>query len=218
MRSPTKLKATFPLRLTANARAWILAASAPGVRSWLGATLRLHRPGQGNALLRPPSWQAPLAFLPVRVCAGCSRAHSRNIADRDPAARGADGPGHERLRDPHALDAVLSVVEAEDVALPNDVALCHELIRQQADSLDKAQRRIEQLEHAMDVLLLQRYGPRLRSCRSSTTNDGSSPPCAWRPNWRNFGSWVVSPSKKRATSLVFPVQPPSEPGLTLGPG
>ena len=46
------------------------------------------------------------------------------------------------------------------VALPSDVALCHELIRQQADSLQKAQRRIEQLEHAMDVLLRQRYGPR----------------------------------------------------------
>src|SRR6478736_1510658 len=47
-----------------------------------------------------------------------------------------------------------------DVGLPNDVPLCHELIRQQADSLDKAQRRIEQLEHAMDVLLRQKYGPR----------------------------------------------------------
>src|SRR4051812_42965313 len=46
------------------------------------------------------------------------------------------------------------------VDLPNDVALCHELIRQQADSLDEAQRRIEQLEHAMDVLLRQKYGPR----------------------------------------------------------
>jgi transposase len=47
-----------------------------------------------------------------------------------------------------------------EVALPNDVALCHELIRQQADSLQKAQRQIELLEHAMDVLLRQRYGPR----------------------------------------------------------
>src|SRR3954465_7735347 len=47
-----------------------------------------------------------------------------------------------------------------EVDLPNDVALCHELIRQQADSLDKARRRIEQLEHAMDVLLRQKYGPR----------------------------------------------------------
>jgi transposase len=47
-----------------------------------------------------------------------------------------------------------------EVDLPNDVALCHELICQQADSLDKVQRRIEQLEHAMDVLLRQKYGPR----------------------------------------------------------
>ena len=47
-----------------------------------------------------------------------------------------------------------------DASLPNDIALCHELIRQQADSLRQAQRRIEQLEHAMDVLLRQRYGPR----------------------------------------------------------
>jgi transposase len=49
--------------------------------------------------------------------------------------------------------------EAE-VSLPNDVALYHELIRQQAASLENAQRRIEQLEHAMDVLLRQKYGPR----------------------------------------------------------
>jgi transposase len=47
-----------------------------------------------------------------------------------------------------------------EASLPNDLALCHELIRQQADSLDEAQRRIEQLEHAMDVLLRQKYGPR----------------------------------------------------------
>src|SRR5262245_42763425 len=47
-----------------------------------------------------------------------------------------------------------------DASLPNDVALCHEVIRQQADSLRQAQRRIEQLEHAMNVLLRQKYGPR----------------------------------------------------------
>src|SRR6516164_1981118 len=47
-----------------------------------------------------------------------------------------------------------------EVELPHDVPLCHELIRQQAESLDNAQRRIEQLEHAMDVLLRQKYGPR----------------------------------------------------------
>src|SRR6516162_9707091 len=32
-----------------------------------------------------------------------------------------------------------------EASLPEDVALCHELIRQQADSLERAQRRIEQL-------------------------------------------------------------------------
>lgn len=47
-----------------------------------------------------------------------------------------------------------------EVSLPNDVPLCHELIRQQAASLENAQRRIVQLEHAMDVLLRQKYGPR----------------------------------------------------------
>jgi transposase len=47
-----------------------------------------------------------------------------------------------------------------ELSLPNEISLCHELIRQQADSLDQAQRRIEQLEHAMDVLLRQKYGPR----------------------------------------------------------
>src|SRR6516162_5977194 len=47
-----------------------------------------------------------------------------------------------------------------EVALPNDIALCHELIRQQPAALEQAQRRIEQLEHSMDLLLRQRYGPR----------------------------------------------------------
>ena len=47
-----------------------------------------------------------------------------------------------------------------EASLPEDIALCHELIRQQADSLERAQRRIEQLEHAMDLLLRQKYGPR----------------------------------------------------------
>jgi transposase len=47
-----------------------------------------------------------------------------------------------------------------EAALPNDIALCHELIRQQAAALEQAQRRIEQLEHSVDLLLRQRYGPR----------------------------------------------------------
>jgi transposase len=47
-----------------------------------------------------------------------------------------------------------------EAALPNDITLCHELIRQQATALEQAQRRIEQLEHSIDLLLRQRYGPR----------------------------------------------------------
>jgi transposase len=47
-----------------------------------------------------------------------------------------------------------------ETALPNDVALCHEVIRQQTAALEQAQRRIEQLEHSVDLLLRQRYGPR----------------------------------------------------------
>jgi transposase len=47
-----------------------------------------------------------------------------------------------------------------EAALPNDITLCHELIRQQAAALRQAQRRIEQLEHSVDLLLRQRYGPR----------------------------------------------------------
>jgi hypothetical protein len=31
--------------------------------------------------------------------------------------------------------------------LPDDLALCHEIIRQQADTIRESQRRIEQLEH-----------------------------------------------------------------------
>jgi transposase len=48
----------------------------------------------------------------------------------------------------------------ETTDLPNDLALCHELIRQQADSLREAQRRIEQLEQQVERLLRHQYGPR----------------------------------------------------------
>src|SRR5277367_3868834 len=53
----------------------------------------------------------------------------------------------------------ISMNDAE-LSLPDEIPLCHELIRQQADSLEQAQRRIEQLEHAMNVLLRQKFGPR----------------------------------------------------------
>jgi transposase len=44
--------------------------------------------------------------------------------------------------------------------LPQDLALCHELIRQQADTIRQAQRRIEQLEHLVAQMLRRQYGPR----------------------------------------------------------
>jgi hypothetical protein len=47
-----------------------------------------------------------------------------------------------------------------EVPLPNDLALCHELIRQQAATLQEARRRIEQLEHSVEQLLRRQYGPR----------------------------------------------------------
>lgn len=45
--------------------------------------------------------------------------------------------------------------------LPDDLALCHEIIRQQAETIQQAQRRIEQLEHQLEQLLRRQYGPRL---------------------------------------------------------
>jgi hypothetical protein len=46
------------------------------------------------------------------------------------------------------------------VTLPDDLALCHEIIRQQADTMRDSQRRIEQLEHKVEQLLRRQYGPR----------------------------------------------------------
>jgi transposase len=47
--------------------------------------------------------------------------------------------------------------------LPDDPALCHEIIRQQADTIRESQRRIEQLEHQVELLLRHQYGPRRES-------------------------------------------------------
>src|SRR5215218_8693135 len=49
------------------------------------------------------------------------------------------------------------------VPLPDDLALCHEIIRQQADSIRGSQRRIEQLEHQVEVLIRRQFGPRRES-------------------------------------------------------
>src|SRR5262245_61675034 len=63
--------------------------------------------------------------------------------------------------------------------LPEDLALCHEIIRQQADTIREAQRRIGQLEHQVEQLLRRQYGPRrervdpdqLRLFTDDTTDD-----------------------------------------------
>src|SRR3954453_6612490 len=47
--------------------------------------------------------------------------------------------------------------------LPDDLGLCHEIIRQQADTIEQSQRRIEQLEHQVELLLRRQYGPRRES-------------------------------------------------------
>jgi hypothetical protein len=47
--------------------------------------------------------------------------------------------------------------------LPDDLALCHEIIRQQANTIRESQRRIEQSEHQVEQLLRRQYGPRRES-------------------------------------------------------
>src|SRR3954470_24608302 len=47
--------------------------------------------------------------------------------------------------------------------LPDDLGLCHEIIRQQVGTILESQRRIEQLEHQVQVLLRRQYGPRRES-------------------------------------------------------
>ena len=48
----------------------------------------------------------------------------------------------------------------EAPALPQDLALCHEIIRQQAETIRESQQRIERLEHQVEQLLHRQYGPR----------------------------------------------------------
>lgn len=43
--------------------------------------------------------------------------------------------------------------------LPEDISVCHELIRQLCESLGISNRKIEQLQHRLDQLLRARYGP-----------------------------------------------------------
>jgi transposase len=46
---------------------------------------------------------------------------------------------------------------------PDDLDLCHEIIRQQADTIGELQRRVEQLEHQVEILLRRQFGPRRES-------------------------------------------------------
>jgi transposase len=47
--------------------------------------------------------------------------------------------------------------------LPDDLDLCHEIIRQQAETIGELQRRVEQLEHQVEILLRRQFGPRRES-------------------------------------------------------
>src|SRR3954462_11494561 len=47
--------------------------------------------------------------------------------------------------------------------LPDDLDLCHDIIRQQADTIQELQRLSEQLEHEVELLLRRQYGPRRES-------------------------------------------------------
>jgi hypothetical protein len=51
-------------------------------------------------------------------------------------------------------------MSTDALPLPDDTALCHELIRQQADTIRQSQRKIEQLEHYLEQLLRRQFGPR----------------------------------------------------------
>jgi hypothetical protein len=48
----------------------------------------------------------------------------------------------------------------ETTELPDDLDLCHGMIRELSASYREAQRRIEQMEHRLDLLLRRLYGPR----------------------------------------------------------
>src|SRR3954471_18894770 len=48
----------------------------------------------------------------------------------------------------------------ETTALPDDLDVCHGMIRELAASYREARRRIDQLEHRLDLLLRRLYGPK----------------------------------------------------------
>jgi transposase len=88
--------------------------------------------------------------------------------------------------------------------LPDNLALCHEIIRQQADTIRESQRRIEKLEHLVEQLLRRQFGPRrerldpdqLRLFTDDTTDDATEATAAEPPepdlakpkrHWRRTG-------------------------------
>ena len=75
--------------------------------------------------------------------------------------------------------------------MPDDLALCHEIIRQPAETIRESQGRIEQLEHQVEQLLRGQFGPRrervdpdqLRLFADEAT-DGVMEATAEEPLWR----------------------------------
>ena len=51
-------------------------------------------------------------------------------------------------------------MSTDATTLPGDLSLCHQIIAQQHEQLVSSQRKIEQLEHRLDLLLRRIYGPR----------------------------------------------------------
>jgi transposase len=51
-------------------------------------------------------------------------------------------------------------MSTEAISLPDDLSISHEIILQQHEQLVSSQRKIEQLEHRLDLLLRRIYGPR----------------------------------------------------------
>src|SRR5437868_5428881 len=62
--------------------------------------------------------------------------------------------------------------------LPDDLALCHEIIRQQADTIREAQRRIEQLEYvpsSLQVIVHARFRYACRACQEHVATADKPP-------------------------------------------
>ena len=51
-------------------------------------------------------------------------------------------------------------MSTDAASLPNDLSLCHEIILQMREQLDASQRKVDQLERRLDLLLRRIYGPR----------------------------------------------------------